>query len=134
MSWLDPFREDIIALARAQQDLFGIGEGEDIESVMSEAREVLAPLLDGSIDPADVTAMRAAWWQTFGAREVAAAKHKITIERRLAPLYDRLASASPGEWEAYARFLIDARFDFDSPLFRFILAGRSRGETPTGTG
>jgi hypothetical protein len=98
MNWLQEFEEDIVALAQAP--------GEMAEFIIQNAevvREILAPLLDGSVDPGDVDAVDNAWWDKFGPKELERARKEVTIQRRLARLYERLEYASSEELEAYAR-------------------------------
>jgi len=63
--------------------------------------------------------------------EIAAAKKEVSIQRRLAPLYERLRTATPEEWEAYAKLVCKNRFVVDSPLVRALLKG-SRTQPASG--
>jgi hypothetical protein len=104
--WLQEFEEDIAALAKVRAEF--------MEAILQDPQassEIFAPVQDGSVDPGDVEAITTAWWERFGAQEVAAVRQELALHWRLVRLYVRLESAPPEVWEAFAREGLQARFE-----------------------
>ncbi len=118
MSWIEQFEEDIVALHQLRTGWLG----SEAAALMVEARTLFTPQLeDRSLDPGDLDVIADNWWSRFRTMEVDLAKAECAIQRRLAPLYERLQRASDEEWEAYARIIVRARFADESPLLRTLL-------------
>lgn len=118
MSWIEHFEDDIVALHQLRTRW----PGSEAVSLMIEAGTLLKSLLEDSyLDPADLGVIVENWWSRFHTMEVDLAKTECMIQRRLAPLYERLQRASEEEWEAYARMIIRARFASENPLLKTLL-------------
>lgn len=118
MSWIEQFEEDIIAMHQLQTRWLG----SEAVSLMAEARTLFkSQLEDRSLDPADLGVIVDNWWSRFRTMEVDLAKTECAIQRRLAPLYERLQHSSDEDWETYARIIVRARFASENPLLRALL-------------
>lgn len=118
MNWIEQFEEDIVAMHQLRTRWLG----SEAVSLMVEARTLFkSQLEDRSLDPADLGVIVDNWWSRFRTMEVDLAKTECAIQRRLAPLYERLQHASDEEWEAYARIIVRARFASENPLLRALL-------------
>jgi hypothetical protein len=118
MSWLSQYARDIIDLESAQApDLEMGGSQEPLEKFAGEFKKIMEPLRDGTLDPGDIEAIVENHWEVLGEHEIEAARDMAGIQRRLAPMYERLATAGPEDWAEYVQIKVKARYTHGMPLW-----------------
>ena len=118
MSWLHEYSRDIMRLEVVQvPNLTELHSDSDLESLIAEFKGIMEPLKDGSLDPGDVQEIVENHWETFSQAEIEAARKLCQIQRRLAPMYEKLADASDEEWQEYVKMKVKARYTFGMPLW-----------------
>ena len=104
--------------------------GPDPTKVVEKMKDVFAPVID---DPAAANWERvaASWWSLQREAEIASARKEVALQKRLAPLYERLKTATSEEWETYAKLVSGSRFVAGSAVARAFVK-RSQNQSPGG--
>jgi hypothetical protein len=118
MSWLHSYSRDIMRLEAVQVPSLPEMQTESkLDTMIAEFKKIMEPLKDGSLDPGDVDEIIDNHWESFGQAEIEAARKLCQIQRRLAPMYEKLADASDEEWQEYVKIKVKARYTFGMPLW-----------------
>lgn len=112
--WIPRYRKHLAEIARTNSKVLGLHRGQ----VVSEMKDILAPLISNPDDSLAVATFMQRFWEKWGKQEIARAKSEAAIQRRLQPLYSRLVRAKPEEWEAYAKMRLEMQIAAAMPLLR----------------
>jgi hypothetical protein len=112
--WILKYREHLQDLERVRSSIVG----PDPLKQAQKLTNVFAPVINNpAFTAADLESVAEKWWSQERDAEIAAARKEVAIQMRLAPLYERLKTATSEEWEEYARLVSRTRF-IDSPWLR----------------
>lgn len=128
--WILKYRKNLQDLERVRSAILGPDPLKQAEKI----KDVFAPVINNpAFTTADLESVAEKWWNQEHDAEISAARKEAEIQVQLAPLYERLKTATSEEWEAYAKLVSRARF-MDSPMLRALAeSNRRSAEISSGT-
>jgi len=128
--WILKYRKHLQDLERVRSSILGPETLKQAEKLTN----VFAPLINNpAFTAADLESVAEKWWNQERDAEIAAARKEAEIQLQLAPLYERLKTATSEEWVAYAKLVSRTRF-MDSPMLRaFAESSRHSADISSGS-